>query len=117
MGPVQVGKNQDRGIAVSLTRERWPAMNDGAHLPDSGLASEPDANLGSSATTSTLPLVLTPKEAAQLLRAHPNTLYDLLARGELPHVQVGRQKRIPRWGLLAWLARESGSPLPEDEAL
>ncbi|ACX51971.1 DNA binding domain protein, excisionase family [Ammonifex degensii KC4] len=42
-----------------------------------------------------LPPFLTVEEAAELLRLKKRTAYDLVARGEIPSVRLGRFIRIP----------------------
>ncbi len=49
------------------------------------------------------PLLLTVVETAKLLRVGKNTVYELVARGELPAIRLGRVIRIPRHRLLAWV--------------
>jgi excisionase family DNA binding protein len=50
---------------------------------------------------------LTPEEAAQYLRLHPDTMYRLLQRGDLPALKVGRQWRVRRSDLDAYLRGEA----------
>ena len=38
---------------------------------------------------------LTVAEAAPLLGLHPETLYDAIARGDMPAIRVGRRLLIP----------------------
>lgn len=47
--------------------------------------------------------ILTASEAITFLRIGRNTLYDGCARGEIPHVRIGRVLRFSRRALLAWL--------------
>ena len=42
---------------------------------------------------------LTVAEAAKLLRVHPQTVYRMVADGEIPHIAAGRKIRIPRTAL------------------
>ena len=51
------------------------------------------------------PILLTVPETARLLRISRNLAYDLVARGELPAVRLGRVIRIPRGELDDWLER------------
>ena len=53
-------------------------------------------------------LLLTVSEAAQLLRISRGLCYELIHRGELPAVRLGRVIRVPRFGLEQWIAREAG---------
>ena len=55
-------------------------------------------------------LLLTVSEAARVLRISRNLAYELVARGELPAVRLGRVIRVPRHGLEQWIARQSGLP-------
>ena len=41
-----------------------------------------------------MPEFLTPKEAAEILKVHYQTVYELCANGSLKHIKVGRQIRI-----------------------
>lgn len=52
------------------------------------------------------PLLLTPAEAARALRINRSTLYPLLMRGEIPSIRIGRARRIPRDGLMRWIAQQ-----------
>ncbi len=56
--------------------------------------------------------LLTVQEAARALRIGRNKCYELIRQGLIPHVRIGRIIRIPRDGLEAWIARESGLPQP-----
>ena len=49
-------------------------------------------------------LLLTPEEAARLLKIGRTKVYGLLARGELPRIRVGSSVRVPRQALEAWVA-------------
>lgn len=44
-------------------------------------------------------LLLTVVEAANVLRISRNLAYELIARGEIPSVRLGRVIRVPRSGL------------------
>ncbi len=48
-------------------------------------------------------LLLTVPETAKLLRISRNLAYELVARGELPAVRLGRVIRIPRGALDDWV--------------
>lgn len=62
-------------------------------------------------------LVLTVSEAAQVLRISRNLAYELVAKGELPSVRLGRLIRVPRFGLEAWIARQACLPDPPSKAV
>ena len=47
--------------------------------------------------------MLTVPEAAQMLRIGRNLAYELVARGDIPSVRIGRLIRIPRRALVRWL--------------
>jgi excisionase family DNA binding protein len=52
---------------------------------------------------------MTVDELADFLRVERKTLYDAIARGELPGVRrIGRLIRISRVAVLAWLAEGQG---------
>ncbi len=44
--------------------------------------------------------VLTAQEAAELLRKHPNQIYELLNRGEIPGAKLGGTWRLSRTALM-----------------
>ena len=52
-----------------------------------------------------LPLVFTVSEVSRMLRCGRNTAYELIRRGELRSVRVGRSIRVPRNALLEFLAQ------------
>ena len=58
------------------------------------------------------PVVLTVSQAAKLLQVSENHLYSLISQDAIPHVRFGKLIRVPRWGLLQFLAAQSGAPLP-----
>ena len=60
-------------------------------------------------------LVLTVAQAAKLLQMSENSVYNLIAKGQVPHVRFGKLIRIPRWGLMQYIATASGAPLPINE--
>jgi excisionase family DNA binding protein len=58
-----------------------------------------------------LPEVLTVDEVAELLRINRKTVYDCIARRQLPGVsRLGRTIRIHRETLLQWLAGQGRVP-------
>lgn len=54
--------------------------------------------------------IVTVEELAAYLRVQKDHAYDLVNTGEVPSVRLGRQFRIPMWGVKQWLARTSGAP-------
>lgn len=54
------------------------------------------------------PLLLTVAQAAQMLQMGRNTIYEMVARDEMPCVRIGRTIRISRAGLMAWISAKSG---------
>ena len=55
--------------------------------------------------------LMTVPEAAKLLRISRNLAYELVARGEIPAIRLGRVIRVPRSTLEQWLTdgRRDGS--------
>lgn len=47
--------------------------------------------------------LMTVPEAAKLLRISRNLAYELVARGEIPAIRLGRVIRVPRGTLEKWL--------------
>ena len=64
-------------------------------------------------------LLLTVEQAARLLRIGRGLCYELIARGELPAIRLGRVIRVPRFALEQWIARQAGvsTVLPDDVSL
>ena len=58
-------------------------------------------------------MLLTVREAAGLLRISRNLAYELVARGEIPSIRLGRVIRVPRTALDQWLEAESLGIFPE----
>jgi excisionase family DNA binding protein len=67
--------------------------------------------------TSDTALLLTPEEAARRLSVGRTTLYELLARGELRSVSLGRCRRISVAELEAFVERLDSSAVAESSAL
>jgi excisionase family DNA binding protein len=57
-------------------------------------------------------LLLTVPETAKLLRISRNLAYELVARGELPAVRLGRVIRIPRGALNDWVKASASGHVP-----
>jgi excisionase family DNA binding protein len=52
-------------------------------------------------------LLLTPAEAAQVLRIGRSKLYALIAAGEIPRLRVGKVVRVPAAALEQWVKERS----------
>ncbi len=52
-------------------------------------------------------LLLTVPEAARTLGIGTTLAYELVGRGELPHVRLGRSVRVPRAALEHWVAKNT----------
>ncbi|HEV8534847.1 MAG TPA: helix-turn-helix domain-containing protein [Candidatus Limnocylindria bacterium] len=59
-----------------------------------------------------LKLVLTPEEAAKVLSCSRQYVHELIARGELRSVKLGRLRRIPVDGVRELLARLEAEQTP-----
>jgi excisionase family DNA binding protein len=55
-----------------------------------------------------LPEFMTTEEIRAYLRLGRSTIYELLRRGELPHVRFGRAIRVPKAALARYLSKEGG---------
>jgi excisionase family DNA binding protein len=51
------------------------------------------------------PLVWTTDETAAQLRISRNTVHDMVRRGELPHIRIGRRVLIPKTALAEFVAK------------
>jgi excisionase family DNA binding protein len=61
-------------------------------------------------------LLLTPLEAAQVLRVGRSKVYSLLAKGELRSVRVGHSIRVPADELREWVrSRSTGTGADRSE--
>jgi excisionase family DNA binding protein len=62
------------------------------------------------------PIAYTVAKVAQLLGKHPNTIYEWVAKGVLPHQRIGNTIYIPKWALTGLFApaapSESASAAP-----
>lgn len=64
------------------------------------------------------PTLLTVTEAARRLALGRATTYQLVRRGEIPSIRVGRAVRVPVHALDAWIAaRTTGGEMPEPDRL
>src|SRR3954453_2466122 len=62
------------------------------------------------------PLLLTPEEAATILRIGRTTIYALMKSGELHPVHIGRSCRLPRVELERYVNRLQPPPPPRGRA-
>lgn len=59
---------------------------------------------------SDLPLVLTSKQAAAVLQLKPRTVADLLDRGDLRGVKIGKEWRVSRAEVLRFVLGQPSAP-------
>ena len=52
-------------------------------------------------------LLLSVKEASELLGVGRGLVYEMVAQDQLPHVRLGRLIKLPRRGLEDWVERQS----------
>lgn len=60
--------------------------------------------------------LMTVQEVADLLRVKRNTVYEMLKRGDLPSVKVGKQLRVKRGDVAGKLAGAPNARVPEHDA-
>jgi excisionase family DNA binding protein len=117
--PADADSRADRpppATAPRVQEHQWPPTPDPGDRPHAPMPASPTAPLvlaGSS--MSTLPEVLTAREAAAILRVGRNQLYQAVGRGELGSVRIGRSIRIPKQALLDLLASASLPPASGNE--
>lgn len=56
--------------------------------------------------------LLTVAEVATILRLHPNTVYRLMKRGEIPGFKIGESWRISRYAVDAWISGAHAGKAP-----
>jgi excisionase family DNA binding protein len=61
--------------------------------------------------------ILTPAEAAALLRCAKKTLYDWVSEGRVPYIKDGRRLLFSRSELLQYLGRKPGLTLEDVDGL
>ncbi len=59
------------------------------------------------------PLLLSIKQAAQALSLCERTIWDLVKKGELPHVKVGRRVLFSPASLQSWIERQESTTDPK----
>lgn len=77
-----------------------------AEVPGTSLALVPGLRPAASASPSSEPVLLRPREAARLLGIGRSKLFVMIARGELPVVRIGRCVRLPRQQLKHWIEQQ-----------
>ncbi|GAI40968.1 unnamed protein product [marine sediment metagenome] len=60
-----------------------------------------------------LPLVLTPRETAKILRCGKSTVYEQIRCGKIAHLRLGRRILVPRASLLKMLESAGDGQRPE----
>jgi excisionase family DNA binding protein len=50
------------------------------------------------------PIAYTVAKVARLLGKHPNTIYEWVEKGELPHQRIGNTIYIPKWAFAGLFA-------------
>jgi excisionase family DNA binding protein len=78
-------------------------FSDEAEGPGTSLVLVPGLRPADGAPPANEPLLLRPVEAARLLGIGRSTLFEMLAKDELPVVRIGRCVRIPRQLLNRWV--------------
>ncbi len=62
-------------------------------------------------------LLLRVRDVCRLLDVGRSTVYELIARGELPVIRIGRLVRVPRPALEEWIVRNTaGAAVGQREA-
>jgi excisionase family DNA binding protein len=61
-------------------------------------------------------LLLTPTEAATQIGIGRTRIYDLIARGVIPSVRIGRSRRVPLDALREWVSAHQSSGYGDDVA-
>jgi excisionase family DNA binding protein len=56
-------------------------------------------------------LLLRVPDVCRLLDVGRSTVYELIARGELPVIRIGRLVRVPRPALEEWIVRNTAGPV------
>lgn len=51
--------------------------------------------------------ILTVKEAAELLKIHPDSMYNVIHIEGFPAIHIGRRIRIPRAMLMEWVKAQA----------
>ena len=54
--------------------------------------------------------LLTPQEVAAILKLGKSTIYQMVKRGELPHILINHSVRIPASALTTWIEERINLP-------
>jgi excisionase family DNA binding protein len=98
-------KHEAGAVERDTARTPEPAQ---AHTPDMLGSYDPAAQAAGDGSTTpceaaVLDDVLDVEGAMKLLRIGRNTVYDLVARNEIPHRRLGKQIRFSRAAIMRWL--------------
>lgn len=55
--------------------------------------------------------LLTPEEVASILKLGKSTVYQMVKRGEIPHILINHSVRIPANALKKWIEERISLPL------
>ena len=55
--------------------------------------------------------LLTPEEVASILKLGKSTIYQMVKRGEIPHILINHSVRIPANALQKWIEERITLPL------
>ena len=89
---------------MKITRNNFPSQQKENHA----FLREGEDRLASIESLEELPPVISVAEAADCLLVHPNTVYRMIRRGELPTCRCGKAIRISRDNLIALLNGDGG---------
>jgi excisionase family DNA binding protein len=78
------------------------------------IAGEPAADRIPGAAHRLEPALLRVEDAARYLSLGRSKTYELIARGELPVVRIGRSVRVPLSALRAWIQAQIPAPTGDD---
>ena len=92
---VDDGGNELRDDEDMLRPRRWPESRAWAPVREGAAMMNDEV------------MLLTVPEAARVLRISRNLAYELVARGEIPAIRLGRVIRVPRAALEEWVKCEA----------
>ncbi len=59
------------------------------------------------------PLLLRVEEAARLIGMGKSKTWDLVNRGDIPSIKIGKSRRVPLAALQRWIAEQTGAQFDE----